>query len=214
MYDFIHTKNDILRERYISGAETNRQYGFPQLQPIYADVEGLIPVPFNNARKEKNPRNAVVHCFIDDTRFETLWKDPLKSLETLQNFKYVIPPDFSFYTTMPLALQIYQVYRTRAIHYFLSGFGIKCVPCVGWGTEDTFSWCFDGLPTDSTLAVSTNGCFPKKGKECYRKGFSEMCRRLNPNRVIVVGREIEVSEDVDIQYLESFGQALTKRLRG
>lgn len=214
MYDKINTKNDVLRERFIAGATLTGKYSFPQLQPINADVSDLKPVPFHLANKEKKPRDAVLHCFTDDMRFEGLWKEPLKSIETLQNFKYIIPPDFSFYSDMPLALQIYQVYRMRAIHHYLSCFGMRVIPCVGWSDKASMDWCFDGLPHNSTLAVSTNGCFSKEGKECYRQGFSEMCKRFNPHRVIVVGRPIEVAEDVEIQYLDSFGQEMTKRLRG
>lgn len=213
MYDKINTKNDVIRERYITGAELVGKYDFPQLEPINADVSGLKPVPFHLARQEKNPRKVVVHCFTHDFQFETLWREPLKSIETLQNFKYVIPCDFSFYSDMPLALQIYQVYRARAIHHYLSCFGMKCIPVVGWSDESSFDFCFDGLPQNSTLAVNTNGCFFKAGKEAYRKGFSEMCRRLNPSRVIVVGKEIPVDENVEMQFLESVSQQNNERVR-
>ena len=212
MYDIVHTANDVLKERYILGAELSGKYGIPKLKKINADVNGLKSVPFSEARKEKNPKKSVVHCFLDDCKFETLWREPMKSIETIFNFKYVIPPDFSFYSDMPLSLQIYQVYRMRAIHHFLSETGIQCIPVVGWSGEESFDFCFDGLPEGSTLAVSTNGCFAKSGMECYRKGFSEMCNRLNPKRVIVVGKEIEVKEDVEIQYLDSFCQSMKKRL--
>ena len=212
MYDMISTKKDTLKERYIDGAILTGKYGFPQLPLISADTSGLKSVPFNLARKEKRPKESVCHCFIDDNRFSNLWNEPIKHIEYLQNFRYFIPPDFSFYSDMPLVLQIYQVYRTRAMHYYLSCFGINCIPVVGWSDESSFGFCFDGLPEHSTLAVSTNGCFSKNGKECYRRGFSEMCRRLKPRNVIVVGRQIEVAEDVEIQYLDSFGQEMTKRI--
>lgn len=39
-----------------------------------------------------------------------------------------------------------------------------------------------------------------------------MCRRLNPNRVIVVGGNIDVDFDVDIQYLDGFSQQMKKRM--
>lgn len=214
MYDFIHTKNDVIRERFIEGAELSGIYGFPELESVNADVSGLNPVPFDGARKEMHPKQSILHCFTHDKVFESLWREPLKSIETLQNFKYIIPPDFSFYSDMPLALQIYQVYRTRAIHHYLSRFGIRCIPVAGWGGIESFEWCFDGLPQGSTLAVSTNGCFSADGKRCFRKGFSEMCRRLKPKRVIVVGRPISVPEDVEIQYLESSGQQADKKLGG
>ena len=94
MYDMICTQNDVLRERFIAGATLTGTYGFPQLEPINADVTELKPVPFHMANKEKNPRQAVCHCFLEDYRFETLWREPLKSIDTLLNFKYVCPCDF------------------------------------------------------------------------------------------------------------------------
>ena len=96
--------------------------------------------------------------------------------------------------------------------YYLWLNDISVIPTAGWSGEDTWEYCFDGLPMYSTLAVSTNGCFSKDGKECYRKGFAEMCRRLHPDRVVVVGREIEVDCDVEIQYLQSYGQDISRRL--
>lgn len=212
MYDITHTANDVLRERYILGSELVGRYGMPKLKRISADVSGLKSVPFTEARKEKNPKKSVVHCFLDDCKFETLWREPMKSIETLFHFRYVIPPDFSFYSDMPLALQIYQVYRMRAIHNFITESGISCIPVAGWAGEESFEFCFDGLPENSTVAVSTNGCFSKEGMECYRRGFSEMCRRLHPARVIVVGKPISVNEDVEMQYLDSFGQQMVKRM--
>lgn len=72
MYDFIHTQNDVLCERYIAGAELVGKYQVPHLQPINARLDGLRPVPINLARKEKNPRECVLDCFMDDVKFEGL----------------------------------------------------------------------------------------------------------------------------------------------
>ncbi|MCM1224562.1 MAG: DUF4417 domain-containing protein, partial [Lachnospiraceae bacterium] len=212
MYDMICTQNDVLRERFIAGSNLVGKFGFPKLEPINADVTGLTPVPFHMANKEKNPRQAVLHCFTEDYRFEGLWKEPLKSIDTLLNFKYVCPCDFSVYSNMPLVLQIYNVYRDRAIHHFLTCCGVKCIPVVVWSDERSFDWCFDGLPQNSTLAVSTNGCHTIRAREYYKHGFAEMCKWLNPNRVIVVGGKIDVNCDVEIQYLDGFSQQMKKRM--
>lgn len=50
MYDFIHTEDDVLRERFILGATLTGKYDFPQLEPIQANLDGLKPVPLNLAR--------------------------------------------------------------------------------------------------------------------------------------------------------------------
>lgn len=212
MYDFIHTEDDVLRERFILGANLTGKYDFPQLEPIQANLEGLKPVPLNLARQEKNPRKAVCHMFIYDTKFEGIWKDPLKQVETLSYYSYVCPCDFSFYYTMPMALQIYQIYRMRAIHYFLTCFDIRCIPVVTWSDENSFDFCFDGLPTESTLAVSTNGCHAIRAREYYKRGFVEMCERLKPTKILVVGAEIPVDCDVPIVYMDGFSQQRKKRM--
>lgn len=214
MYSIICTENDVLRERFIAGAELTGRYGFPQLESINADVTDLKSVPFHMAAKEKNPRQAVLHCFTDDCRFESLWNNPFRSIETLQNFAYVCPCDFSVYSNMPLALQIYNVYRSRAIHHFLTCCGVKCIPVVTWSDSESFEWCFDGLPTNSTLSISTNGCHSIRAREYFKCGFYEMCRRLEPHRIVIIGGKIDVECDCEIQYLDGFSQEMNKRLRG
>ncbi len=212
MYDFIHTQNDVLRERYIAGAELVGKYQVPQLQPISARLDGLRPVPINLAGKEKNPRECVCHMFVDDNKFEGVWKDPLKQIETLSYYAYVCPCDFSFYYTMPKSLQIYQIFRMRAIHHFLTCCGVKCLPVVTWSDKESYSFCFDGLPTESTLAVSTNGCHTIRAREYYKLGFAEMCERLKPTQILVVGAEIPVECDVPIVYMDGFSQQRKKRM--
>lgn len=212
MYDFIHTQDDVLRERYIAGAELVGKYQVPQLQPINARLDGLRPVPINLAGKEKNPRECVLHCFVYDVKFEGIWKDPLKQVETLSYYAHVCPCDFSFYYTMPMALQIYQIYRMRAIHHFLTCCGVKCLPVVTWSDESSFDFCFDGLPTESTLAVSTNGCHTIRAREYYKRGFAEMCERLKPTQILVIGAEIPVDCDLPIVYMDGFSQQMKKRM--
>lgn len=212
MYDFIHTQRDVLRERYISGAELVGKYQMPQLQPINARIDGLRPVPINLAGKERNPKECVLHCFVDDDKFEGIWREPLKQIETMSYYAYVCPCDFSFYYTMPMAMQIYQIYRMREIHHFLTSCGIKCIPVVTWSDESSFDFCFDGLPQESTLAISTNGCHTIRAREYYKRGFSEMCKRLKPTQVLVIGAEIPVERDTLITYMDGFSQQRKKRM--
>lgn len=210
----MHTKNDILKEKIIFGAELAGKYEFPCVPCAYGSVKATKAVPFNACRSEKNPKQALAHFFIDDMAFERVWNQPEKYIDILKNFKYVCTPDFSFYSGMPFTLQLYNVYRSRALGYWFWLNGINIIPTVGWSGEESFDYCFDGLPINSILAVSTNGCFSEQGKLHYKQGFSEMCKRLHPSKVVVVGREIPVEEDAEIIYFNSFGQDMSDRLRG
>lgn len=212
MYCSINTKNDVIKEGYILNSELSGEYGFPKLNAVHAVLDDVRPIPFNSASKEKRPRECVCHFFIEDMAFERLWNNCDKYIDILENYKYVCSPDFSFYSDMPKAMQIWQTYRGRALGFYLQECGIDVIPTVGWGFEDSFDFCFDGLPQNSTLAVSTNGCFSKTGKQCYKHGFEEMCKRLNPYNVLVVGKEIEVDVDVPIIYMNSFGQEMSNRI--
>lgn len=209
----INTDCDTLKERYIRNSQLVGKYEFPMLKPVNAWLDDVKAVAFPQAKNEKFPRQSFCHFFVNDYTFERLWVNASKHIDYLRNFKYVCSPDFSLYTDMPLALQIYNVYRSRALGFCLSMFGIDVIPTVTWGDESTFDFCFDGLPQQSTLAVSTNGCFFDEGKMCYINGFKEMCERLNPTQVLVVGREIPIDVDVKITYKKSYGQEMTERLR-
>lgn len=216
MYQEINTINDVIRERYLYGAELDGKYGFPKLSAVNADLTGVKAVPFNLAQRELNPRNSVCHFFIDDHRFERLWNNPEKYFGILENFKYVCAPDFSFYDGMPLAMKIWQVYRSRALSWWLHANGFEVIPSVGWGSPDSFSFCFDGLSQGGTVAVSTTGCFWDDGQHCFEIGYREMIRRLHPDQVLVVGPELQnLPRDLaPVVYLESYGQQIRRRSGG
>ena len=45
----------------------------------------------------------------------------------------------------------------RAFGYWYSTFGGAVINNVRWGEEDTISWCFDGIPRNSVIAIGTIG---------------------------------------------------------
>lgn len=208
----IYGKEDTLNENLIIGAELTGRYDFPVLRPVNYEPKEVLP--FSDAVRERNPRKKWVHFFIDDVKFERIWNAPEKYLGILQYFDGIITPDYSSYLDMPMACQIWNRYRNRVMAYYYQSRGLRIIPTVGWSDEASYEWCFDGLPEHSTLAVSTNGCFSDTGKQFYTAGMIEMERRLRPNLVICIGRPIEVPISTEIIYFDSFGQAMTKRLRG
>lgn len=141
-------------------------------------------IPFDKARTAKE-QNQWVHFYIHDYRFECLWAHPEKYLPLLRNFDGVISPDFSLYRCMPLAMQIWNTYRNRALAYWLQKNGVDVIPNVRWGDERTFAFCFDGIPMESTVAISTGGCIQKKSDRFYfKQGLQAMVERLRPRTII------------------------------
>ena len=127
-YEKICIPNDPLKERYIQGAELVGKYGLPKLDPVHAYLEDLRPVAFPSAKSEKKPRECVTHFFVMDDTFERVWTNLAQHLDYLQYFAYVCSPDYSVYSDMPLALQVYNVYRNRALAYCMAQNGISIIP--------------------------------------------------------------------------------------
>lgn len=123
-----------------------------------------------------------------DRDFERLWNKPRQYLDKLKKFKGIISPDFSLYRNMPLLMQMWNTYRGRAIAVWLQNNGIEVIPNVRFGDERTFSFCFDGIEENKTVAVGTHGCIKRKEDKIFFKiGLARMVQRLSPKTIIVYG---------------------------
>lgn len=170
------------------------QYGIPAIEPTNEYPVGEF-IPMNYAMTEKDPGSKVVHCFVDDYQFIRWWNNPDRYIPRLQNFMGVCAPDFSTYTDMPPAMQIYNHYRKHWLAAYFQLNGITVYPTISWSDESSYDWCFDGEPTKGIVAVSSVGT--QKNKEAQRlflKGYEEMMKRLDPTWVIFYGR---VPEECD-----------------
>lgn len=142
---------------------------------------------FRDNRKN-NPANNGLHFFLDDYRFENVWKQPDRYIERLKKYAAVLSPDFSIYTDMPKALQIYQHYRKQWLGAYWQKCGVNIIPTVGWSDAESFDFCFEGIPRHSIVAVSSVGCMKKKeAKQLFIQGYEEMIKRLSPNTVLYYG---------------------------
>ena len=164
------------------------KYGIPQIRPIKI---GKVPewIPYNYALSAKHPGTKGVHCFVDDYQFARLWNQPDRYIPMLSHFACVCSPDFSTYTDMPLAMQIYSHYRKHWLGAYMQLMGITVIPTISWSTPDNFDWCFDGEPRGSIVAVSSVGTQNNsEAKKLFDAGYDEMMRRLEPSEVIFYGK--------------------------
>lgn len=218
-YCTINTANDVLRERYLFGAELVGKYQFPQLPVFSASPEGCRTVEFNRAISEKNPRDCVCHFFIDDYSFDPrVWSNMERYIPILQNYKYVISPDYSIFDDSPLCVRIYQAYRVRASAYYLALHGVNVIPCVEFGGEETWDFAFDGLAEGTCVGLTTNGVSADESfADNARRGVAELCRRVHPSKIVVVGHDIgfDLPSETEICFLDNhMDKAREKMTRG
>ena len=109
---------------------------------------------------------------------------PERYANMLLKFQAVTTPDFSIYADMPEAMQIYSHYKKQWLGAYWQELGMQVIATATWGDEKTFSWCFDDMPQNSCIAVSSVGCMNDlRSREMFIAGYNEMKKRLKPSKV-------------------------------
>lgn len=175
-------KENALKSNLVKNAEFVGKYDFPMLKKTTKIPSKAIPFDQLNASTDYKQW---VHFYIDDYKFERIWNNLDRYIQTFKKFYGIIGTDFSTYMDMPLAQQIWNLYRNRVISHYLQENGIDVIPNVQWGTEETYEYCFDGIPSGGTVAVSTNGCIKDKLNRYYfQKGLEKMVEVLQPTTIV------------------------------
>ncbi len=160
-------------------------FEFPVINPCYDIPNRLISFSKCISAKE---HNCWVHFYEDDYLFERLWRNPKKYLPILQRYNGVILPDFNLYRDMPFVMQLWNIYRSRAIGFWLQMNGIKIIPNVRYGDRRTYRCCCDGLPSHAVIAVGSHGTLKNRtDREIFIKGLDVVVRRIKPIAIVVYG---------------------------
>lgn len=185
-----------LRNQFSDHAD---KYGIPTVpksQFVSYELQDLRLLRFDQLRKDNGAHaGRMVHFFLYDYLFESLWKDPEPFVENLSKYLGVLTPDFSMYTEMPIAVQLYNTFRNRWCGAYLKSKGLRVVPTINWSTEESFDFCFAGVPKGSVVAVSTY-MFHAHGnhaeqKTLFMRGYREMLRRIEPEHIICYSEPFE-----------------------
>lgn len=153
-----------------------------------------------------------IHFYIDDYQFERIWNTPDKYMDRLKQFDCCLTPDFSLYMDMPLAMQIWNIYRSRLVGQKMQDAGIIVIPTLSWSDERRYEFCFDGIEKGGTVSVSTIGVKQdEEAAQIWVAGMDEAMRVLEPKRVIVYGGDIGYEFDCETMYIanhnsERFGK--------
>lgn len=85
-------------------------------------------------------------------------------------------------------MQRYNTFRNRWVGAYLADKGIRVIPTINWGLENTFDFCFNGIEKGSTVAVSTYMASAHGNradqKEFFMAGYNEMLKRIEPETII------------------------------
>lgn len=194
--------DDGMNPELVSGADFDGYFGIPT---IHRPDKFVIPssiVPFTKRNRAEGTNIAVGFYEMDD-EFSDVLIAPEKYLEefrqtiqiTPEKAKLFISPDCSLYRNAPLAVQIANIYRNRAIGFFFQKNGVYVIPQIRWGNELTYTTkllpervAFLGVEKHSIVAIGSYGCVSTPdGKYHFEAGLAAMMETLEPEIVLVYG---------------------------
>lgn len=198
---------------------SDNYYGIPNMKPT--QTSGELFLRFMDWNEIDDPENYIAHFYYDDVKFMQAWRNPDKYVGRLRRFKAVVAPDFSSYTDFPIVLQILGAYRRQWVGAYWQSYGLDVIPDVQWGNEETYNWCFEGIPKNATVAISSLGVKTDKefngiDNNLFKKGFDEMMNRLSPTTILWYGDKIDGCEGNIIHipsYYEQKRELLNKQKR-
>ena len=160
-------------------------FEFPRIRPTF-DIPNRL-IAFSKALSCKDC-DQWVHFYEDDHLFERIWRNPRKYLEILKHYNGVILPDFSLYRDMPLVMQLWNIYRSRAIGHWLQINGVKVIPNIRYGDRRTFRVSCDGIEKHCVIAVGSHGNMKHKAdRDIFLAGFDVVVKTLQPSTVVIYG---------------------------
>lgn len=178
---------------------TAGKWEMPIIEHQNLDLENLELIAYSDIRANDISKNTEkgVHFFVDDYRFEGIYRNPEKSLSRLSQYKFLLSPDFSTYSDMNLWRQMESVAHSRWVGAFWQSEGQIVFPTVSWGDIRSFEFCFDGIEKHSVVAVGMIGC--KHSKQGFMLGYNEMMSRIEPEAIICFGTPFPEMEGNIIQ---------------
>ena len=178
--DFKQSKN--LDNLFKANMPIVNEWGIPETRPFTENLDGIQWIPYDIINKYKGMDNIGVHFYIDDYKFNGVWTNPDKWLEVLRQFKAVITPDFSVYTDMPRAQQLWNHYRRQWLGKYWQDNGINIVSDVCWHIGNLQDWHILGIPKGTTIARSWSS---NQMKQERLDDFVEIIKQLEPHKVYI-----------------------------
>lgn len=185
-HEYLKRKMFLDNLNWFDPSKSEGQFSIPCIKKVLACPNQLVRFP---DAMRSTYYAAGVHFFVDDYRIEPLWRNIEKYIPKLKKYSAVLSPDFSLFTDMPVAQQIWNVYRSRLMASVMQRMGIIVIPTVSWADEKSFDFCFDGLEKNGNVAISSVGTQRNtKDRKLFLKGLKQMITVLTPRSILIYGK--------------------------
>lgn len=205
---------DVFKHWIWKNARQYGEFGLPLIAKSEVVPKKLLPFNYVGSNKltDEEKKETYIHFFIDDYQFERVWNNPKAYLARFKKFGGIIMPDFSVYQNFPKALQIYNVFKSRMLSFYYQENGIDVITNVTWSNLESLDWTLDGLPKNSVIALSSNGVLNKNVIDNFIEIYNEAIKRLEPTKILIVGRVPKEIQDDRIITFESHSQRMERKV--
>lgn len=183
------------------------KYSEPNSFPILRPYNGTLEYEYRtfSERKRCNGAGQALMIFENDYTFKSLLWDKLEqTTATLTKFDCLFTPDFSMYVDAPLHINRDSVYKTRFVGAYWQKCGFNVIPTASWADANSFTWCFEGLPMHSVIAVCGVGIsWSRAAKRLWAYGIRQVEDLLQPTTIVVYGEETDIPGiSVPVKFIE------------
>ncbi len=159
------------------------RYQFPLIKKQDINLDKIDLISYTNTKiNEEANLHKTVHFFTYDWLFDKVYNKAYTEIEKLKQYYALLSPDFSVFTDMPKALQIFSIFKNRWCGAYWQSMGLRVIPTISWGDESTFDFCFDGVEQGSTVAVCTY--YRENCEEEFILGYNKMLEVIQPKAIL------------------------------
>ena len=155
-------------------------------------------VPFDKIRNWRLD-GACVEFHLADRRIDCVWMHPERYIGQLRKAACVATPDFSVLPRMERADVIHNVSRSLRLGRRFQELGLEVMITAIWAKPDTYDICFEALPRNSVLLVSTVGSMnDAASRKILRDGLKTLCERKPQKGFILYGAMPNLDFDIPV----------------
>lgn len=165
------------------------KWGIPLVKKQWIDLNNISLIACSDTRLNDSAgnRRKGVHFFVDDYRFNGVYRNPGKSLIKFSQYAFLLTLDFSTYADMQPWRQLESVAHNRWCGAYWQANGLIVIPTISWSTPGSYEYCFDGVEQNAIVAISTIGC-KRHNKRNFLHGYNAMLAKLHPLAIICFGQ--------------------------
>lgn len=136
----------------------------------------------------------ILGFYLPDAAFEVLWTECVQVLARIQaqNWGAVCTPDFSLVWNWPMAINIFNLYRSRWVARYLQDLAVPIIPSmVSIGRPDMVEMTCAGLPQSPPVVFAEMRCGAKEADDLIRKTYaaeiSAQLKYVKPKKAVFYG---------------------------